>query len=69
MIPVKWRKWFALFTGVLLLWQFIVLLTTTESQDRLPNYIFTLLGTALFGYALLGMKLGIDKEKDKEDDE
>ncbi len=56
-----------LLTGILLLWQFIVLLTTTEALNRLPNFIFTLLGAALFGYALLGLKLGMDDQKDKDD--
>ncbi len=69
-MSLKFRKGFAIFTGVVLLWQFIVLVSTRQEDDRLFNYIFTLLAAVLFGYALLRLKLAWDKEeKEKDEDE
>ena len=69
-MSLKFRKGFAIFTGVVLLWQFIVLLATRQEDERLFNYIFTLLAALLFGYALFRLKLAWDKEeKEKDEDE
>ncbi len=64
-LDLKGRKRFVIFTGVILLWNFIVLLIAPD--DRFSRYLFTLLAAALFGWALFGLKLGFDKEKKAKD--
>ena len=68
-MSLKFRKGFAIFTGVVLLWQFIVLVATRQEDERLFNYIFTLLAAALFGYALLRLKMAWDKEEKEKDED
>ena len=71
--PVKWLKVLVVFFGFMLLIQFISLLTSADKGERLLNFIFLMIGAGVFGYTLLGLKIGLArKEKQmqgKEDDE
>ena len=71
--PVKWLKAMVVFFGFMLLINFFALLSTEEKGDRLFRFIMVIVGAAVFGYTLLGLKIGMDREEKrmqgKEDDE
>lgn len=71
--PVKWLKVMVVFFGFMLLMNFLALVTSEDRGDRLYRFIMVILGAAVFGYTLLGLKIGMDREEKrmqgKEEDE
>ena len=71
--PVKWLKVMVVFFGFMLLINLVGLLAIEEKGDRLYRFIMVILGAAVFGYTLLGLKIAMEREekrmKGKEEDE
>ena len=71
--PIKWLKVMVVFLGFMLLIQFVSFLTAVGKGERLSSFIFLMIGAGVFGYTLLGLKVGFDREErrmqGKDDDE
>ena len=65
--PVKWLKVLVVFFGFILFIQLTSLFTAEDSGERLFNFIMLMVGAAVFGYSLLGLKFGFDREKEEEE--
>ncbi len=61
--PIFWLKVMVVILGFMLLIQFISLITTADKGERLSSFIFFLIGALVFGYFLLGLKIGFDREE------
>ncbi len=71
--PIKWLKVMVVFFGFMLLIQFVSFLTAADKGERLSSFIFLMIGAGVFGYTLLGLKVGFDRAarrmQGKDDDE
>ena len=65
--PVKWLKVLVVFFGFILLIQLTSLFASEDKGERLFNFIMLMVGAGVFGYSLLGLKVGFDREKEEEE--